>query len=190
MVVHILYDPFFPLAFFRFGAHVPMCLGNSWLMLLVLEWVFITSPFAFKSDPIWTINYIVTPSVLSEVWHLWMGQALVKGKAHGLRGGRRGTTVRLRPSNSTLSEDKVDRLLNAPKPQFHHLLGKRIIIIITTIAPVPRITMKMQGDKLCRAQHTQWALAMVALSAVLLSLCLPLPSSCLPPPPSSSLRFL
>lgn len=29
-------------------------------LLVVLAWVFITSPFTFKSDPTWTIHYIVT----------------------------------------------------------------------------------------------------------------------------------
>lgn len=112
-----------------------------------------------------------------------MGQPLVKGKAHGL--GRGGTTVRLRPSNPMLSGDKMDKLLNASKPQFHHLLEGRIIIIIT-IAPVPGITVRMQGDKLCRAQDTQWVLVMVATIPVLLSLSLPLPSACLPHPSSPS----
>lgn len=50
----------------------------------------------------------------------------------------------------------MDKLPNASKTQLHYPLEKRIIIIITIkIAPVPGITMRMQGDKMCRAQDTQ-----------------------------------
>lgn len=56
MVPHSV-RPFLPHSFFSSGDRTnwcPICLGHSQFMRLVLGWLFIPSPFTFKSDPVWT----------------------------------------------------------------------------------------------------------------------------------------
>lgn len=56
IVPHIV-RPFLPHSFFSSGDHTnwcPICLGHPQFMCLVLGWLFIPSPFTFKSDPVWT----------------------------------------------------------------------------------------------------------------------------------------